>query len=50
MGKPAVEREGDTYNQHITRGFSDGYACDGERGTLITSTLRGASVVDEGLQ
>ena len=35
----------DTYNKHITRGFSDGLACDGERWTLITSTLREASVM-----
>ena len=35
----------DTYNKHITRGFSDGLACGGERWTLITSTLRDASVM-----
>ena len=37
MGKPAVGRERgvDTYNQHITRGFSDGCACGGEMWTLM---------------
>ena len=35
----------DTYNKHITRCFSDGLACSGERWTLITSTLRDASVM-----
>ena len=35
----------DTYNKHITRCFSDGLACSGERWTLVTSTLRGASVM-----
>ena len=35
----------DTYNKHITRCFSDGLACGGERWTLVTSTLRGASVM-----
>ena len=34
----------DTYNQHITRGFSDGKPVV-ERWTLITSTLREASVM-----
>ena len=39
--------EVDTYNKHITKGFSDGLACSGERWTLITSTLRKASVMDK---
>ena len=35
----------DTCNKHITRCFSDGLACSRERWTLITSTLREASVM-----